>query len=393
MADPAHMKRGLISKILGRPVQGTPTAALPDELLTDADLEAIPEDRVDDGMVPILGQYVERTGPTFDPLGGRGAEVDYSQTEAFQATPDDRALAGEGPAGRVTGNIISRGEAPEAAFAQGGDPYAEAWWNDPDALENAPLPTPEAAVSEAMFDFSQPMSWGGGGGWNYQYQPDPEDGKLGYILATDPKTGRTIKVEPGTEGREPGSDAFAAIMTELHREGTKPLNSPEAAPAPVEAPAPAPQSDPENLPPLAPNESLQEDGPGYQLTTPTNTMPVHGPLTAEQDARVNAPLGQYEGPVDPLADFDAVTGGKYGESGAEQAPYTMEDLEAMPAAEEPWPDMGGTRRASVSSPYEETVRAHRQGIVDRLREEQEFRARERARLAALQEPIDWTEGR
>lgn len=316
MADPAHLKRGIINKILRRPAQGTPTAATPDELISDADLASIPEDYVDDGMVPILGQYVPpEGGPAFDPMGTAGiGSADYSATEDFQATPTDRAAEGEG-IDRVTGRIISRGEAPESAVAMPeGDPYAGEWWNDPDIYDTPPTVDQAAAeaVGEATIDLTKPMSWGGGGGWNYQNVLDPDTGNMTAIMATSPD-GRVIKVTPD-------NPAYAAIITELYREGPQPLSTPEA---PAPEPAPAPEL--EVMPSPESYEAAGAEQMGYGAAEPYGEAPDMG--------------------YDFLSEFDAVTGGKYGESSVEpaqgsvlEADYPLAQTEAAQTMRQGWED-------------------------------------------------------
>ena len=154
MAEPQDQQRRTIMEILRGRNRPTTTAAGPDELLSDVDLAAIPEDAVDNGTTPILGQA--RSQEAFDfpgPYGNSGG-ADYSQTQEFQATPDDRAAQGEGN-NRVTGNIISQGVAPDEAFAPASTEFDDAWWNAPDDG-----PTREEAVSEAMFDYNATLDPG-----------------------------------------------------------------------------------------------------------------------------------------------------------------------------------------------------------------------------------------
>ena len=286
-----------IAGILGRRDRGAGnTDATTEELMSDADLAAIPENAVDDGTTPILGQYRE----------GQGA--DYSQTEEFRATPESRSA--EGPTG-VTGNIISQGEAPDTAFAPEGDEFADAWWNKEEAedLVQAP-PTRESAAEKAMFDWEAPSEWGGAGGYNYRYEPSPTGELMGTIYATGPD-GRTVAVTPATSGRD-GKNPWAAILEERYRAGEQPVN---------------------DISPIEEREVPAEEGPApgdQEFVGPVDAEPPPGISRAEavKDTSMQG-AEQFPEEADPLAYFDAGVSWEDWEGGAEAATDAPENTASL----------------------------------------------------------------
>jgi hypothetical protein len=341
-----------IAEILRRK-ESTPTvSATPDELISDAELNTIPEQYEDDGMTPILGRYQDRPGPTH--VTGN-SPVDYSGREDFRATSAERAAAGEGNS-RVTGKILSRGQAPDAAFPGEEDEFADAQWNNEYADVDA-APTREQAAEKAMFDPDAESEWGGGGGWNYHYYPE-EDGS-GYIVATGPD-GKTVRVAPGTQGRG-GADAWASILTERFREGAQPLNAANVA-RPAEVLSDPQPGEPKFVGPSqeAP-ESLEQAAEAPRADIPA---PGEGPEMGPE-------MAPYE--EDPLAYFDSTID-----------PYKESPQTTEPAAFVDSPEY--TEQMDAARATGDKTTAHR---LYTMRKDAQKKALERDRLATIAEPIDW----
>lgn len=169
--------------------------ATPETLITEGEIEQLPEDYVDPATVTVLG----------DP-GAEGADR-YRGREEFAAG---------GPGTRPTGQVLARGEAePEAPAPEEFDFSDSLKATEEDAqmpdYTQDPQARREAVGRKLTFDFGSPKDWGGGGGYNYSYTPG-EAGDVGSIQVTGPDGSSTV-VDP----RGQNAEFFAPIMNEFYR--------------------------------------------------------------------------------------------------------------------------------------------------------------------------------